>query len=202
MTALSDFCDTVRAWLNREDYDDALVTSWVRHAEERLDESLRIDHMIQIDTATVSAAERRVVFPEDYLEADFIRSVSGVPYRYEARDPFYGRAITANTNMYTIVGRFIVFGGPIDETTGLDVELHYYGRVPRLGDDPTWLSSQFNELLLFSTIVSASIYGIEDERAMAMAGAVTAKIKSLNERHLLSKASGSRLTRKTGKGFG
>lgn len=201
MTAISDFCNTIRSWLNREDYDDALVTSWVRMAEERLNEKLRIDYMVQIDTAVIAASARQVPLPTDWLSAELIMC-DGVPYRYEPRDPFYGRGAEKSRKMYTISGRYIIFGGPIDSVAGMDAELHYYGKVPVLGANPTWLSTNYTELLTMATLSVAYAYGLEEERALQYGAVVNSKIDALNNDHLMTKASGSRLTRKTGKGFG
>lgn len=200
MTAIGDFCNTIRSWLNREDYSDELITSWVRMAEERINEKLRIDYMVQIDTATIASSARRVALPSDWISANLI-VVGGIPYRYEAKDSFYGRGTEASRKMYTISGRYIVFGGPIG-ASGVSVEMHYYGKVPQLGNNPTWLSTEFTELLTFATLSVGYAYGLEEEKGLAFAGIVNNKIESLNASHLASRASGSRLTRKTGKGFG
>lgn len=200
MTAITDQCDITRQWLDREDYDNVLVTSWIRQGEQLLNQSLMIKDMIQIDTATIITG--RVLLPEDWIKLDFVRKQDGKPLHFIPRDTFYESTPKETERHYTISGNYIILGGTPDPVDGLKVELHYYGNVPTLGENPSWLSTLYPTLQLFSTLSFAFVYGVEDDRAAATAGLLDSTIKTLNEQHLMSKASGSFLSRNRPKGYG
>lgn len=201
MTAIADFTAVIAAWLNREDYSEALITTWVRMGEERLNLELRIKDQIQIDTATIT--QRRVLLPTDWLQVDYLRPLytSGM-FRYTPRDDFYSRTDAQSVGYYTITGNYIQFGGEPDATEGKSVEMAYYGNVPTLGNETTWLLSLYPSLITWATLINGEAYGINSEQALTWEGAIAAKIKTLNDAHLISKASGSRLTRPSQRGFG
>lgn len=198
----TEFVASIKGWVNREDYSDALVLSWIRMAEERLSAELRIALMVQIDTATITENNRRVVFPPDWREADFIRATNGPPYRFKPRDDFYSMTQDSNEARYTISGNFIEFGGTIDPTDGVPIELHYYGDVPPLVEAATWLSTKYPRLYTAATLAVTEAYGFDPEKTLFWETETTRLLQNLNKEHLLSKASGSRLTATRRKGFG
>lgn len=202
MTALTDFTAQIAGWLNREDYldDQPLLISFVRMAEERMNEELRIADMIQIDYALIT--KQRVKLPADWIASDFLLDENRIPLRYLPRDEFYAQGVDEAIGTYTITGNYIAFGGPVDLVEGNTVEMAYYGMIPKLGDDPTWLITKYPSLYLHAALSAASAYGIEDERAIGWEASVSSKIARLNQSHLVSKASGSRISRGLRKGFG
>ena len=46
MTDFSDLKTTIAEWANRQDWTDALVTSFVRMAEQKFNAELRVNRMI------------------------------------------------------------------------------------------------------------------------------------------------------------
>lgn len=202
MTAIADFCAEVCGFLNFE-YEDPIVTRWVRMAEERLSLELRIADMIQIDTGNI--VNRRVTLPSDWRELDFIQFVNGLPLRYVSRDEMAvrnSRSARETVNTYTITGNYLTVGGPVDDIEGTEVEVSYYGDVPQLGDTPTWLYNRHSGLLLATTLVVGSMYGVEDERIPTFAGMASTTIAALNDEHLRSRNSGSVLNAPSRRGFG
>lgn len=193
MTAISDFCSTVRSWLNRKDLSDDVVTSLVRMGEERINDYLRVKDMLVI--ATLPIEDGRVLLPSDWLELELVRWVGGRDLRFIPRSDMYASAPENTENKYTISGNYITFGGVIVPADDAEVEIHYLASIPPLGDTPNWLLTKHPTLFVSATLVMASAFGFEDERAASWDASVTAKINQLNSMYLQAKASGSRLTR-------
>lgn len=203
MTAISDFCNVIRKWLNigPDEYPDDLVSTWVKMAEEQLSTSLRCKHMITIDTAVIT--EGRVTLPLDWLALDFVRVVDGAPLHFRSRDDFYSndyKVENYNRGHYTLSGNYLIV--PAGMSNNLSVELTYYQSIPPLSDGPNWLMQYYSRLYVASTLAVASMYAIEDERAVTWQTAAQAFIDQINEEHLKSKASGSRIVMQRTKGFG
>lgn len=197
---LDDLTTKIKEWTNREDLTNPQIEGFVRLGEENLNEVLRIKDMVQIDTATIS--DRRVLLPEDWIEADFIRNIDGKPLRYISRDDFYAIGEAKMCGKYTLAGNYVVFGGQISAVDGLKVEMHYYGNVPTLKDKPTWLSKLYPSLQLYSALSFAFAYLLEDEKAAAALGKVNDTVDKLNSRHLTTKASGSLINRRQRRSYG
>lgn len=202
MTAISDFCDRVNDWLNQS-YEEPLITSWVRLAEERLNDTLRIADMIQIDVGTI--LQDRVTLPSDWQELDFVRRIGGGPLHYISRDEMYARnsrRVTETGERYTITGNYLIVGGEVDDVDGKQLEISYYGDVPQLGDITNWVVQRHSGLLLAATLVAGTMYGIEDERIPIFTAYATDTINTLNNNHKVARASGSVLNAPRRKGFG
>lgn len=205
MTTIEDHCDTIRSWLNFE-YDNTLITSWTRFAEEDLSESLRCKHMIDIATATV--IDQRVQLPLDWQELDFVRLVGGLPLRFRTRDEFYkntaDNTVTNgdyNVGYYTITGNFLIVGGAT-ETTPQALEISYFQAIPPLEDTPNWVYTYYQRLLTSKTLAVAAAYSIEDERGPMWETAAQALVDKINQNYLKSRASGSKLVAPQNRSFG
>ncbi len=205
MTALTDFCNTIRAWLNYGDteYTDALVTTFVRGAETTLSTTLRVKHMLQIDTGVVVVD--RVLLPSDWVGLDLARVVGGSPLTFRTREQFY----TANPNdenynngFYTISGNYlIVKSGWLD---GQTIELHYFQDIPPLTDPATFLLTKYPLLFQFAAMAVAENYARDFDAASVWEGKTTALVTQLNDEYTLSKTPKGQVLRATPrrKGFG
>jgi hypothetical protein len=198
---LADWCDTFRGWLNREDddYPDSLVTTFIRMAEADLSDRLRCADQIAIDTSNVSVD--RVQLPSDWRELDFVRIVDGYPLEFCDRTNFYAKSPEAQKRHYTLTGNFLLVGGPPTVSVPRQVEISYYEAVTPLLNVDTWLQVKYPNLFLPAVMVSASAYGVEDERAQGFEAKVQGLVDTINEKHKTSKSSGSRLRRNFTKGF-
>ena len=197
MTAIHDQCEIIRDWLNLGDdvYPDSVVTSWIRMAEEALSKRLRCKDMVQIDTGLL--VEQRYLLPSDWRQLDFVRLVGGRGLRYLPRTDFYNPDEPYKTdqkNCYTIAGNYIIVGGT--SSSGLNVEVTYYQNIPPLGDENTWMQTQYPTLFLMETLHISSMYSIEDERAPLWQSESDRLVGDINDEHANSKASGSRLTQR------
>ena len=208
MTDFSDFKSQISEWGNRQDWSDALVTSFVRMAEQKFNQELRVDRMLQFDDGIVTT--RCAELPDDWLAFDLVRMASSqgpdgfVPVRYKSRDEFFNLTDKNATNYYTIMGRTLYFGGPPDAINGVEYKLSYYGEVPTFSDmTPSWIYTKYPSLYLFAALIHSDLHAVgEESQAASMKTLVEDQIQKLNAAHLAAKASGSRVTRTIVRSFG
>jgi hypothetical protein len=197
MTAIADYCKTIRAWLavGEEVYPDDTVASWVHMAEEALSKKLRIKDMVQIDTAVF--LQDRYLLPADWRELDFVRVLGGGALRYVPRDDFYNPDFAEDQkNCYTLTGNYLIVGGV--SSTGREIELSYYQDIPPLGDENTYMVTKYPTLFTLKTLHIASMYAIEDDRGPMWEGQSDDMIGAMNLEHQMAKSSGSRLSLRHG----
>ena len=161
MTDFSDFKAQIADWANRADWSDALVTSFIRQAEQKLNAELRVDRMIQFDDALI--ASRCAPLPDDWLAMDLVRISNDngadgfLPIRYKARDEFYNLRDNWTYGYYTIEGRQIYIGGPPDAVNGQTVKIAYYGEVPVFSDDTdSFIYTKYPNLYLNAALMHAA----------------------------------------------
>lgn len=219
MTDFADFKTQIAEWANRQDWSDALVTSFIRMCEQKLNSELRIDRMLQTNDALVSG--RCAALPDDWLEMDLVRITDTytptgmIPIHYQPRDEFfrlsdqpYSGTTPSNWNStfrkYTIEGRQIFIGGPPDTTEGQTVRIDYYGEVPVFSDTVlSWVYTKYPALYLYGSLMHADLHALGEEQQSAMLnGLVQDMIGKLNADHQRARASGSRLSRARVRSFG
>ena len=208
MTDFSDFKTAIAEWANRQDWSDALVTSFVRMAEQKFNAELRVNRMILFSENVVT--KRCSSLPDDWLAMDLVKienpaGADGfLPLRYIARDEFFNLPDKWAYKYYTIEGRTIFFGGAPDDTEGVEYRIAYYGEVPVLSDDQqSWLYTKYPTLYLHGSLMHADLHAVGEEQAAANMKALTEDaITKLNALDLRAKASGSRVTRSRRRSFG
>jgi len=208
MTDFTDFTTAIAEWANRQDWSPALVTSFVRNAEEKLNAELRIDWMIQTKDALI--ASRCAPLPPDWLEMDFIRLANDQfsggfqPISYKPRAEFFSTDDAKATGVYTIEGRQIFIGGPPDATEGRTVRIDYYGEVPVFSDTvPSWVYTKFSALYRYAALMHADLHALgEEQTASLLKQLCEDMIQKLNAQHRYARASGSRLARTRTRSFG
>jgi hypothetical protein len=195
-------------WINREDFSDTLVTSFVRMAEQKLNAELRISRMIQFASNTVT--QRCGALPDDWLAFDLVLIASTVapggwtPIRYKARDEFLQLPDKWSQNFYTIEGRTIFFGGTPDAIEGVNFQIYYFGEVPVFSDTvDSWVYTKYPNLYLSAALMHAYMHAVGEEAQAAGAKALTEDtISKLNDEFRMARSSGSRLTRTRTRSFG
>jgi hypothetical protein len=208
---VTDFADlkaSIAEWANRADWSDALVTSFVRMAEQKFNAELRVDRMICFADNVVT--QRCAMLPDNWLAMDLVRieNANGadgfLPIRYLSRDEFFNLTDKWSYGYYTIEGRSIYFGGTPDQTEGVDFKIAYYGEVPVITDaQQSWVYTKYPTLYLHGSLMHADLHAVGEEQAAANMKALTEDaIQKLNMDHLRSKASGSRVTRSRVRSFG
>ena len=208
MSDFSDFCAQIAEYANRGDWTPAIVTGFVRQAEEKLNAELRIDRMIQFSEALIAA--RCAPLPDDWLQMELVRinnlnAADGfLPIRYKSRDEFYTTVDNWMYGFYTIQGRQIFVGGTPDTINGQTLKLTYYGEVPVFSDDnPSWVFTKYPALFLEAATMFACLHAVgEEDKAAAAKQLVEDGITKLNALHATSRASGSRVTRSRVRSFG
>ena len=208
MTDFSDFKTQIAEYANRGDWPDAVVTGFVRQAEEKLNAELRVDRMIKFSEALI--ASRCAPLPDDWLAMELVRianlnAADGfLPIRYKSRDEFYTTVDNWMVGFYTIQGRQIFVGGPPDTVNGQVLKLTYYGEVPVFSDtQPSWVYTKYPALFLEAATMFSCLHAVGEEDKAAGAKALTEDtIQKLNAIHATSRASGSRVTRTRTRSFG
>lgn len=217
MTDYSDFTSALADYANRGDWSSALLASFVRNAEEKLNLELRIDRMIA--TAQNTVTDGCASLPDDWLESDLLMisaatPTTWIPIRYKARDQFFREPNTSNSNyysgsnttfgFYTVEARTIFFGGPVDSLEGTTFQLNYYAEVPVFSDTtPSWVYTKYQSLYRCAALMHADLHAVgEEDKAAAMKQLAEDMIQKLNADHQRARASGSRLARSRVRSFG
>jgi hypothetical protein len=208
MTDFSDFTTAIAEWANRTDWSPILVASFVRSAEEKLNQELRIDRMLMSVDATI--ASRCAPLPDDWLEMDFVRiansqfSTGFQPIVYKPRHEFFSIDDDCASGIYTIEGRQIFIGGPPDNVNGQVVRLDYYQEVPVFSDtNPSWVYTKYPSLYRYAALMHAGLHAIGEEQTSSLLKQLCEDmIQKLNAAHFKSRASGSRLARTPRRSFG
>ena len=208
MTDFADLKTSVAEWANRQDWSDALVTSFVRMAEQKFNAELRVDRMICNAQNTVT--QRCATLPDNWLAMDLVQienpSVpSGfAPIRYIARDEFFKLPDKWACRYYTIEGRSSFFGGTPDDVEGREFTIAYFGEVPVFSDtQQSWLYTKYPSLYLHAALMHSALHAVGEEQSAGNMKQLTEdEIQKLNALYLRSKASGSRVTRPRGRSFG
>lgn len=209
-TFLTDKCEEIRGWLaiGSDVYPDAVVTGWIRMAEEYLSTALRVKHMVQIDSSLI--VEDRVALPLDWQEIRLVRLPSGGVCRYNTPDDFFNPefpddpdgSYPGRFNRYTILGNYLVVGG-VKNPPGLRVELTYYQNIPPLTNDVNnWVNCYNSTVYTLKILHIASLYAIEDVRGPVWNDEVVRMVNGMNAQHKIDKASGSVLVQTRRKSFG
>jgi hypothetical protein len=208
MTDFSDFKLQIAEWANRTDWSDALVTSFVRMAESKFNQELRVAQMIQADDGLITS--RCAELPDDWLAMDMVRVANEngadgfLPARYKSRDEFFNQRDDRTWMYYTIVGQTMFFGGTPEPIDGIEYKLAYYGEVPVLSDtQQSWIYTKHPQLYLSAALMHAAMHAVGEESQAANYKAMAEDmIQKLNAAHLGAKASGSRVTRPRHRSFG
>ena len=208
MTDFADFKAQIAEWSNRQDWSDALVTSFVRMAESKLNQELRVALMIQFDEGVMTA--RCAPLPPDWLAMDLVRVANSagadgfLPARYKARDEFFNQRDSHTWMYYTLIGAQIFFGGTPDPVDGTLYKIAYYGDVPVFADDtPSWVYAKYPSLYLSAAMMYAYLHAVGEEQNAANAKQLAEdQITKLNTAHLGAKASGSRVAMPRHRSFG
>ena len=208
MSDFSDFKAQIAEWSNRQDWSDALITSFVRMAESKLNQELRVAQMIQMDDGLI--ASRCAPLPPDWLAMTLVRVANDngadgfLPARYKSQDEFFNLTDNNSWMYYTLVGTQMYFGGTPDPVDGTTYKLVYYGEVPVFSDtQPSWVYSKYPNLYLSAAMMHAYMHAVGEEQNAANAKQLAEdQIQKLNAAHLGSKASGSRVTMPRHRSFG
>lgn len=208
MTDFATLKSSIAEWANRQDWSDALLTSFVRMAESKFNQELRVAEMIQFYDGLITT--RCAEVPDDWLAMDIVRVANSngadgfLPARFKSRDEFFNQRDSFTQMYYTYVGRTMFFGGTPNPIDGTEFRIAYYAEVPQMSDtQDSWLWLKHPQLYLFGALMFADMHAIgEEDKAQGLKQVVEDMIVKLNAAHLGSKASGSRVAMPRHRSFG
>jgi len=211
MSALTDYFPIVRSWVDDANPSDTLIESWIRLAEERINNELRSKEQITVDYATMD--DNCVVLPADWLEHVYVRVQGGKPFHYVTPDTYWTMAagptrplqVVDPTNpptwpgcpddmVYTTIGTTLFVLPPINPDNLTKVEIGYFRAIVPLGTDMDPVMVRYPSILLNCTLAAGAPYLIEDERLQTFATLATAGIVKANQAAEAARWSGSPLT--------
>lgn len=152
----------------------AFVDDWIRDAQTRLEDELRLRDMEEHLTDTILEGGKTVRIPDDYLELIVLYVIDNNT-RISLYDRFQPRKFvetfrsvdTTNEGLpkwFAMIGKTIEF----DKYTDKDYEygMVYYKRFPTLveEDDINWWTENRSDLLFYAALVEAIPYIGKDER--------------------------------------
>ena len=194
MSDLTDFCATIRRWIDDEDeYDDATITEWVRDAEERMNNELRSNEQVIRNYATFD--DNCAVLPPDWLEHIYVRMKGGTPFHYCTPDEYWELppASELQDQRYTTIGLTLFVWPPIDPEALTQVEIAYYRKIVPLDATHDPVLDRYPSIYRNCTLCAAAPYLVEDDRLNTWAGLATAGITKANEAAKKARWSGSPL---------
>lgn len=193
MTALTDFITTLKGWVNREDLSDAVVTSWIRMGEERINDELLYKDMLKRQRAVFT--DNCTPLPVDWIKVQYVKYVRtasdnpnlarGRSFGFVSADDYWERVRTSPPSyrsepVYTIIGNDLFITGDVG-VAGVEVEVGVYRKVPPLVDS-NWLYEQFPALYTFASLAASAPFLMEDERMATWESKATQLIQLMNEK--------------------
>ena len=212
MTALTDFITTLKGWVNRSDVTEAVVTSWIRMGEERINNELLCKDMLSRERATFM--DNCSPLPPDWKKVEYVKYVrqpdsnvlqirQGRPFDFVSKDEYWGRTRGDRPYeakpCYTIIGNDLFITGDVG-IGGVGIEVGVYRKVPPL-NEANWLYNNHIGLYTFASLAASAPWLMEDERLAMWETKAQSFILQMNESHMSDKTGGSPMKMKR-KSFG
>jgi hypothetical protein len=218
MSYLTDYCATIRRWIDDEgEYSDTVVTEWIRDGEERMNNELRSVEQISREYATFD--DNCSPLPPDWLEMIYVRPQGGTPLDYITPHDYWGErpapsfvTVPVNTGevlpfpygrkgLYTIIGQTLFVWPTIDPNAMTKIEVTYFRKLVPLGDKKDVVFDRYPALYRNCVLTAAAPYAFEDERTQTFAALATAGIEKTNNAAMSGRWSGSPIAPRI-RGFG
>lgn len=165
----------IASWLNREDLTSQ-IPDFITLAEAKFNRELRTNDMVARDYTV--ATEGYVDLPTDWLQhismvvtspADTYEALT-----YIAPEEYYDRqkdGLTGTARYYTIINNKILLL-PVP-TSNTSLEIVYYEKIQALSGSnaSNWLLARSPDLYLYTSLLQAEAYLVNDERIPLWAGA-------------------------------
>lgn len=152
----------------------AFIDDWIRDAQLRIEDELRIRDMEKHIPGALSEGKNSILIPDDYLELTTLYVVDNntrIPLhdRYQARkfvDVFRNIASTNKgiPKYFSIIGKTVEFDKYADKDYTYGII--YFSKFPTLveEDDINWWTENRSDLLFYSALVEGIPYMGEDKR--------------------------------------
>jgi len=205
ISTVSELRTAITNWLDRSDIDSARVNEFITLAETRIAKRLRVRGVEERSTTSLVASQEYYSLPSDFLEARNVQ-INTNPVRKlkyltpEQMDYQYGSTTSGTPCAYTIIGEEIQLK-PIPSTTD-SMEIAYFKKLPALTDSATtnWLTTNAPDLLLYASLLEASLYLVDDIGAKKWGDALNEAMMTHNRESETGRYSGSALTMSTATG--
>jgi len=168
----SELRSSIGEWLARDDVDgnDQITADLIAVTEAELNRVLRLTHMEQRYTATITGGDRYLDIPSDMLEAKTLHLLTSPIRELDYRTPFQmnveyqSTSITGPPEVYTIIGREFKFG-PVPDAD-YTIELAYYQKVTPMSstNSSNIFLEQVPDILLWGCLKNAEPYLVNDAR--------------------------------------
>lgn len=190
LATYSELQASIASWLfDRTDLAD-VTPDFIALAEAQFNRDIRAREMEA--TATLTANQRFIDLPEDYLEMRALRLQSNPERKLVYTSPSMiadrredGLNVTGTPMMFCVIRNKIeLYPTPSGE---FDIDIEYYQKIPALSDaeSTNWLLSGHPDIYLYGSLAQAAPYLHEDERVGTWAGLLSTALASLeasNER--------------------
>lgn len=211
MSALLDYMPIVRAWVDDMNPSDALIESWIRIAEERLNNELRTLEQVTRFYATFS--DNCASYPADWLENIYVKVKGGKPFLYVTPHAYWNLNAEPQPTLqvvdptgaspypgiigqmvYTTIGRTLFLLPNINPELLTNIEIGYFRAIDPLDEFADPVMTRYPSIYLNCTLAAAAPYLVEDERLSTFAALATAGIAKANDAAQNARWSGSPLT--------
>lgn len=207
--AFKDYAElkaTVADWLMRPDLESQ-IPQFIKMAEEFCNSNLRTREMTRRSRTTAKA--RYISLPTDWRKARNVQRVEDNRVlefmafdemdRYRA-DIATGRIVDAPSQpvYFSLVGDTMEFAPSPTQDNPTEIEMIYYGAVPRLVNDfdTNWLLLKYPSILLYGALIHSAPFLKEDERIATWQNMLNTSVASANESDADARFSGAPMMRR------
>ncbi|KWT94683.1 MULTISPECIES: hypothetical protein [unclassified Variovorax] len=189
----TDLQTAVSAWAARGDSTVVgRVPDFIRLAEERIWQRVRVSWGIASDTLTIVAGQNWVALPDDWLAFKRIRSATEPRIEYMAPDALEDLAPCGNPRAYSLEGGRLLYGQTPSADLVLDVK--YYQHPGLLEIAPTnWLLTRAPSVYLYASLLEAAIFVKNPDKVAEFGSLLDKAINGLKGADEAAQISGSRL---------
>jgi hypothetical protein len=195
--ALANYTDlvaSIASWMNRSDLA-SVIPDFIRIAESRMDDQIRIRQGIVSATLTATPGVQEVALPSDWLEFKEL-NIDGLPLELSTADVIRenSKRIGSRIWKYAIEGDVILLS-PTPGTTPVQIAIKYYAKIPPLQTSITnWMLTKNPNIYLYGSLVSGYQYLLNDERANYWGLLYTQAVRLADANDKRAISSGSPLT--------
>lgn len=174
MSTYTDFATKVEQWLNRENFTSLTgqVEDLTAMGQRRIHRECDLRAMETVDAAfTIDSQSENL--PADFLRAKALTIVQGSNHHEvngRSLKVVLGAGQNGRPQYYSTVGTDIYFGPVPDQ--GYTATFIYYAPLDIVSTSVStnWILTNVPELLLFATLLEASLFLKDDQRAAVWAG--------------------------------
>jgi len=181
----SELQTAVANWLGRDDLT-ARIPEFIDLAEARLSRELETRGQEKRATLTTSASDQYISLPTDLREIRHVQLNTSprTVLRYVTPDQIereFSGNTTGKPRVYTVVGQEMKIA-PTPDSTEYTVEMTYMDGVEALSDSNTnnWVLTRYPDAYLYASLSAASIYLIDDQRAVGFEQLAQRAIDEIN----------------------